>query len=101
MTTYSEYQGRCKERILFFLCQIDYSSQFVAKFSSDGKTIKWGDNGPVFCTYTWQDNTDIPVFEFHNRWRHINRVIGSLMQQMLEEERQRFQMQDRKPFILS
>jgi len=101
MTMYSEYQGRCKERVLFFLCQIDYSVGLVGKFSADGKTITWGENGPIFCTYSWIDHTDIPVFEFHNRWRHINTAIKSLMTQMLSEERERFKEQDRRPFQLS
>jgi hypothetical protein len=64
---YLEYRGRCVGRIMAFMFRMS-PSEYERFLFGDGKIYYGyganGGNGPLLATYTWDEDTDIPILEF-------------------------------------
>ena len=60
----SQGRGRCINRLLSILRKIIPFRADYLQFEGDAKTITL--NGKLFATYSWKDNTDIPIFYFED-----------------------------------
>lgn len=82
------YHGRCIGRVIEFLdkmcgCTLAYESQFIYDDKTQTGTATYV--GQPLVTYTWKDNTDIPVFEFQGKYDHFNRQQRQSLQETIEE----------------
>ena len=59
------YNGRCVGRVIDFLSEY-WNGSNAHNCIFNEKEIKHFDK--VVATYTWKDNTDIPIFEFKSEW---------------------------------
>lgn len=76
--SYGGYRGRCVGRLMHFLYKINHQTD-IGQFDGDGKTF-WL-HGKVYCTYTWQDDLDVPIFTFTDpeMQTHADYIVQDLM----------------------
>jgi hypothetical protein len=72
---YSNHKGRCIGRLMFFLYK--YSS-LTDRCTFDGKEQSVYLNGKLFAKYTWDEDSDIPTFEFLGEHISLNILQSSL-----------------------
>jgi len=66
---YSHYKGRCVGRLLHFL--YDYTTQADSFCFASGKVFSNSKCNEVVATYTWENNTDIPTFQFSELYSRL------------------------------
>jgi hypothetical protein len=67
---FGEYRGRCIGRVMRFLYEIDIRSDECI-FGPE-RTLTIGHEGPLYASYSWRDNTDIPEIVYHGQFAHLN-----------------------------
>lgn len=68
-----------------FLYPVSYLFDYNAKFG-DGK-IYWGFDGPVCATFTWEEDTDYPIFVFYGEFQKYAETSDRIKETIREKEK--------------
>lgn len=82
---FNQYRGRNIGRLMRFLYEYDMGSDAYGIFSSNNR-ITYRHDGPLYATYTWDGDTDVPTFEFHGQFAHLNKVQEQKKPRIVEYE---------------
>ena len=80
---FERYKGRSIGRLMYFLYQYCIKSDECI-FHGENKTPMITLWGKPFANYTWDEDTDIPTFNFLGKWKNLNKVQKNKKEIILE-----------------
>jgi len=82
---FEQYRGRCVGRLMRFCYKLTHhSDSWKFGYKDDVGTIYNSNESEVVATYSWEDDTDIPVFKWSPKYEIFGTSFSHLRNEIIE-----------------
>lgn len=98
---YVGYEGRCVGRLLYFLYDLHPRLDYHVAIG-DNDMLYWrdGEKEIPMASYTWEDDTDIPVLTFLGKFEAWQEQFDENKKELLKIDRIRLKASNKEPYSL-